>query len=844
VKVVARAAGAVKVIASLPKLGGSASWADTLEISAGTAQVRTITIEPTSVTLGAGQSSTLTATLKDDFNNTLTGRIVTWTSSDNAIATVDAKGVVTGVKPGTTTVLAQSGAQIATATINVTSAFSLRDQTLAHGGDSWNGEFTCAIAQDRSAYCWGRNNQGQLGDGTTLDRSTPVKVVGDIRFETLTATTSTVCGIDVNQDAYCWGGSSLGDGTQNSRSIPGLVSGGMRWRALSGGNDFVCGIALTNRAYCWGQNYYGTLGNGKVGRNSSNQGDGYSSVPVPVSFSQDVRAIVAHNVGACVLTGDGEAYCWGWSGNGELGNGSQGDIISATPVKVLGGHKFDAITAGGQAICGQVSSGTTYCWGSSWNGKLTVDGSFSIPVPVLWGGVDIRSVSIGRGSHSCGVSADGKAYCWGGNDWGKLGQTSPAQTQSPLELALGERIVSVLAGEDHTCAVLQSGTVKCWGSNIFGELGNGTTSGKTRPTLIVGGQSFTSVAASYNSSCAIDSNAKAWCWGGPAWSLNVSQGNVVLTPTNISSALSFVELVDFDYTKCGRQANGQVWCWGAGWDGQRGDGTNGGNLSISRVAISEVVTQLSAFQSHACAVTVANSVYCWGRNDGGQLGDNTTTNRITPVKVPGSFIHVAAGGRHSCALTADGTAFCWGGGANGQLGDGTGNDSRVPIAVATNVKFSRLALGGWYSCGIALQPAGKVYCWGNNNYGKLGTGSNSGQFQAPVAMNSNLSFDRLVAGNENVCARSTAGEWYCSGSAEWSLFGDAVPAGTREVSSPTRIGGDPGLDELAVGNDHACGVDVATKQAYCWGRNRFGKLTGAVLAPTGVSGGMVFRGSR
>ncbi|MFZ9292476.1 MAG: Ig-like domain-containing protein, partial [Ilumatobacteraceae bacterium] len=120
VKVVPSATGSVKVVAALTKLGGG-EWADTVEFTAGNVQVNTVTVEPGTVTLGAGQSATLAAVLKDDFNNTLTGRIVTWSSSDQTIATVSATGVVTALKPGTTTILAQSGSKLGSATVTVVS---------------------------------------------------------------------------------------------------------------------------------------------------------------------------------------------------------------------------------------------------------------------------------------------------------------------------------------------------------------------------------------------------------------------------------------------------------------------------------------------------------------------------------------------------------------------------------------------------------------------------------------------------------------------------------------------------------------------------------------------------
>jgi alpha-tubulin suppressor-like RCC1 family protein len=755
--------------------------------------------------------------------------------------------VVTGVKPGTTTVLAQSGSKIGTVTITVVSAFNLRDQTLVTGGDSWQGSYTCAIAQNQMAYCWGRNSHGQLGDGSQMDRLEPVEVAGGIRFSMLTAGRTWTCGIDTDQQAYCWGGGYngvLGDGSNyQARYFPGLVGGGKRWLSLSAGGSHVCGIATDNQAYCWGTNYYGQLGNGKSG-----DGQGGTSVdelqPKAIVLSKSVRQIVAHQVGTCAITVDGETYCWGYNGNGELGIGStSGNTGNGTPQKVLGGYVFESITAGGQSICGQVASGTIYCWGAN-SGQLSSSFNSAVPQPVLFGGIDIRALSLGISNHACGIAANGKAYCWGNNAWGKLGVVSPASSQNPIELSLGSSVSIITSGADHSCAILQAGELKCWGANINGERGDGTTSSKSVPTEIVGGQQFTTVSLTYSSSCALDTSSKAWCWGGPGWTFDNSGTEAVIAPVAIAGGLSFVEIVNADYAKCGRTSGGQVWCWGAGWDGQRGDGTNNTSPNPSRVNLTDVVTQISGGQSHICALTSAGAVYCWGRNSEGQLGDNSTVNRNLPVRVAGTFSHVAAGGQHSCALTADGSAVCWGWNQNGQLGNGSNDRKLLPVAVAGNLKFSRLSLGWNYSCGIGLLPAGKVYCWGDNNFGKLGTGSNNSQFLAPIAVNSTLTFDRLSTPlGENMCARSTAGEWYCSGRADWGLFGAGIPLNSN-VQNPTRIGGDPGLNELSLGQEHACGVRTATKQTYCWGKNTLGKLTATFSAASSVKGSIVFRGSR
>jgi alpha-tubulin suppressor-like RCC1 family protein/uncharacterized protein YjdB len=851
VKVVARAAGAVKVIASLPQLGGSASWADTLEVTAGTAQVRTITIEPTAVTLGAGQSSTLTATLKDDFSNVLTGRIVTWTSSDPAIATVDAKGVVTGVKPGTTTVLAQSGAQIATVTVTVVSAFNLRDQGLALGGNgSWEGEFTCALDQSSKAWCWGSNVYGQLGDGTGISRQVPTLVAGDITFTNIAAGTNGPCALSTAGDIYCWGAGwngQLGNGTTNSSNIPVLVSSSKKFRAVTAGQHHFCAVSTDEDAYCWGTNWNGQLGNGESGTASA-----HKSVPTLVSLGRRVQAISAMASGGCVLTVNRETYCWGENGSGQVGNGTNTQS-EPTPKNVLGGYEFEAIAGGGHSMCGQMSTGTSYCWGQNNMGQLFQGGgSASIPQAVLFGGVQLRSLGLGQ-DHICGTTADGTAYCAGGNDWGRLGSATPNQTSTPQQVTLGGAAIVIVPGFTSTCAVLRSGGIKCWGSNDIGQLGTGTQQSTATPTRIQGDPQFASLSTgnSGHKICGLDGAGKAYCWGMWAYEFvdNVWGVQSILKPTQTAGILAFSQLTRGSSHQCGIRTNGETWCWGGGWNGQRGDGMNNSNATPSRVNTSEVFTRIAAGRNHTCAINAAGATYCWGENWSGQIGDGSQgTNRLLPVRVNGvTLMSIGAGEEHSCGLTADGTAYCWGANNDGQLGDGTTTNRLSPTLVALNLKFSKLYLGPHITCGIVISPAGKLFCWGRGWNGALGNGASSGISTTPSAVNSSLAFSSVTFGWEAACALTTVGETHCWGRGVDGLVGTGVSGiftqSATNANSPIRLVGDPGFVSLSSGYQHMCGV-TAAKVTYCWGRNRYGGLTADAIPPTTVSGNTVYRGSR
>ena len=294
---------------------------------------------------------------------------------------------------------------------------------------------------------------------------------------------------------------------------------------------------------------------------------------------------------------------------------------------------------------------------------------------------------------------------------------------------------------------------------------------------------------------------------------------------------------------CGIRTNGETWCWGGGWNGQLGSGSTNGGSSPSRVSTAEVFVQVAAGNEHSCAVTAAAAVFCWGANWNGQLGDGTTQNRNLPVRVPGvALVSITAGNRHSCGLTADGTAYCWGENNGGQLGDGSANNSRFsPVAVALNLKFSKIFAGNGVTCGTLITPAGKLYCWGGGGWGQLGIGATN-SVSTPTAVNSSLSFTSVVFGQDFTCGLTSTGQTHCWGYTGAYTLGTGVTPNTA-VSSPVRLANDMGFSSLMAGEQHACGV-TAAKVTYCWGRNNNANLTAELIAPTSVTGSTVFRGSR
>jgi alpha-tubulin suppressor-like RCC1 family protein len=343
---------------------------------------------------------------------------------------------------------------------------------------------SCALMSTGLAYCWGSNSGGQLGNGTTSSvSSTPTPVAGSLTFESLTlpARARYACGLRADGTAYCWGfnsGGQLGDGTLSTQHlIPTLVVGGLKFISLSAGGLHTCGLTTDSTAYCWGDNTFGQFGNGTVTGSAS---------PVPAAPGLRFKALVADDGYTCGLTSAGAGYCWGIGSAGELGNG--GNKSSPTPVAVSGDLTFASITAGGFDACGVTATGEAHCWGFNSFGAVG-DGSTTprtVPTPVI-GGHQFASVHMGF-EHACGVAVGGAVYCWGSNDQAALGDGTTTHRSAPTAVLGGLRFQSVSIADYHACAVTEivNGTndIYCWGFNSAGQLGDGSTTASSVPLKV------------------------------------------------------------------------------------------------------------------------------------------------------------------------------------------------------------------------------------------------------------------------------------------------------------------------------------------------------------------------
>jgi alpha-tubulin suppressor-like RCC1 family protein len=250
---------------------------------------------------------------------------------------------------------------------------------------SAGGDHTCAITSATgAAYCWGSNSDGQLGDGTVVDKTRPTALTRAPTFRTIAAGIAHTCATTTAGVTMCWGRNTdgqLGDNTTTSHSLPAAVSGSPTFDVLALGLAHTCGLTPSGQAYCWGANAEGQLGDDTTTPHL---------VPAQVSGSSSFSSIASRRAHTCARTSTSVALCWGRNTDGQLGDGST--TQGAAPTAIFGAPQFLALAPGGAHTCGVVVGGQVQCWGKNDAGQLgdNTTTSHLTPAPIFTSGLGIR----------------------------------------------------------------------------------------------------------------------------------------------------------------------------------------------------------------------------------------------------------------------------------------------------------------------------------------------------------------------------------------------------------------------------------------------------------------------
>jgi alpha-tubulin suppressor-like RCC1 family protein len=309
---------------------------------------------------------------------------------------------------------------------------------------------TCGIAKTAALYCWGKNDRGQLGDGTNLPHSTPTRILSDSSFAMVTAGTLSSCGVTRSGAGYCWGWVA-----DRPQSTPVLMDPRRRFTSIAAGVWMICGLTTEGSIYCW----------------SLTVTDSSATL---LSGGLRFQALVnSHNL-FCGISSEAKVYCWSPT---EWGLPTAPALRAASPpaARVAAGD-LGYYFPGASHFCTIDSHGGTYCWGANSSGQLGLADRIDRDTPTLLVAHAFTDISASGGS-TCGVAVNGVPYCWGRGTF----TGSMTTSDTPVALLPGVRAATTSVGPDHHCFVTAGGAAFCGGQNGAGQLGVGTTGEVDQP---------------------------------------------------------------------------------------------------------------------------------------------------------------------------------------------------------------------------------------------------------------------------------------------------------------------------------------------------------------------------
>ncbi len=328
---------------------------------------------------------------------------------------------------------------------------------------------------DGRVTAWGAGNRGQLGDGTLLNRLTPITVAGVDNAVAVSAGAAHTVALTATGDVYAWGANTfgrVGDGTRKRRVRPVRVQGLSSITMIAAGRAHTLALTSQGTVYAWGRNTNGQLG---IGHKLA------ALVPVKVPGLANIAAIAAGDNHSLAVSRDGRLFAWGDNQFSMLGDGTTKD--RDRPVSI-GLTDVIAVAGGAAHSLALRRDGTVYSWGHGAHGALGTGSTRTATTPKPVGGLTARAIAAGR-QFSGAVRTDGRVAMWGANESGQLGDHTTIARERPIVIDGLNSIEALALGDAHAIAVTTMGDVRTWGEGDLGRLGTGSAADQSAPFEIV-----------------------------------------------------------------------------------------------------------------------------------------------------------------------------------------------------------------------------------------------------------------------------------------------------------------------------------------------------------------------
>lgn len=710
--------------------------------------------------------------------------------------------------------------------------------------------YVLALRNDGTVWGWGKNNYGQLGDGTTTDRTVPVRV------GTLTEVVEIVCGHEhalarkSDGTVWAWGcgrHGRLGNGSTADKTTPTRVS------SLSGAVSIAAGrmhslAALSNgTVWCWGD-----AGSYQLGNNTTTD----KSTPVQATGVSGAVKVSAASFSSFAIDSAGTVKGWGGGSTYAFGNGSLEDNSTAKTLSDI--PKVKSFDPGQDVHVSTDASGNVYQWGLSTYDRHGV--SFVTVFQPLYEVGSIKDHQPNTAATAQNANISNGYYAVTGwlddsadQDWFAFTSperlnysvkqyldaaettvtfydtqqqvlpvstqglvTIPANVKCYLKVSntgssfarnqyaitltnVGEPTVNpiyntaLVSGTNHTLSIQPDGTIRSWGANAHGQLGDGTLIERFSPVDVEGLTNITAVAAGNNFSLAMKSDGTVYSWGKNDFGqLGNNSTTNSSAPAPISGLTGVTAIAAGDDFALALKSDGTVWAWGKN-DKNQIVGSSGTSVKTPiQVADLTGVSRIAAGKDFALVVQSDKTVWGWGNNASKQLA-GTTATIAAPARIEAldNICMIAAGDAYSLAMSSTGKVFAWGSNAYGQIGNGTTATVAVPVQVPISSNVLSVSTGGAHA--FAQLENGSVVAWGSNTAGQLGNGATTNLTQ-PTVVAALTDARYLSAGSEFSTLRMTDGTQKAWGVNSQHQLGDGSAANSSTpVTVITELDAEPNI---------------------------------------------------
>ena len=266
---------------------------------------------------------------------------------------------------------------------------------------------------------------------------------------------------------------------------------------------------------------------------------------------------------------------------------------------------------------------------------------------------------------------------------------------------------------------------------------------------------------------------------------------------------------------CASRSGARMDCWGDNQHGELGLCPSVTGVDVPTASYAFDVAQLAMGEQHSCARLVDGSVWCWGARDEGQTANMmSSTPDPVPHQVPGVYTDLSTRRFHSCAIDSTGALWCWGRNLEGELGIGDQTDRATPQRVGTASDWLLVRAGGLATCG--LRTGGVAWCWGDNTQDELGVVTSSTFSDVPVQVSGTTRFTQLALGKEHACGLDGSGAAWCWGYGTDGQIGNGMIGSSANAIQPYHVAGT--YQQIATGWFQSCALDLAGA-LWCWGDN-------------------------